>query len=142
MQPRLSENPWFWLMLFGSLGAAGVVMIGPKYAARQARLERMAETGERVRAARELGTSATEIRKVKPEKVGPEEVGPNGTVPLSTAPLSTAASGSASKKGPIEPYVEADFGTRPRLSWLLGVMIVLMLAGTTGMVLSRRRQAA
>ena len=38
MPPRLTENPWFWLMLFGSLGAVGVVVIGPKYAARMARM--------------------------------------------------------------------------------------------------------
>jgi hypothetical protein len=150
MQPRLSENPWFWLMLFGSLGAAGVVVIGPKYAARQARLERMAETGERVRAARELGTSATEVRKARPEKIAAEEVKPNGAgraSQLDSATGGSAAGGTvardtAAKKGPIEPYVESDFGTAPRLSWLLGVMIVLMLAGTAGMILSRRRQTA
>jgi len=123
MPPRLSENPWFWLMLFGSLGAVGVVVIGPKHAARQARLERMAETHERVRAAKDLGTNAAEVRKLKP---GSPADG-------------TGANRSAT--GPIEPYVESDFRRSPQLVWLLGLMIVLMLGGTAGMILSRRRQA-
>jgi len=128
MPPRLTENPWFWLMLFGSLGAVGVVVIGPKYAARTARMERMAETRERVKAAKELGVSATEVQKVRPGEVA--------------GPAGGTASGSSPETGPIEPYVEADFRRPPQLDWLLGLMIVLMAAGTTGMILSRRRHRA
>jgi hypothetical protein len=165
MQPRLSENPWFWLMLFGSLGAVGVVVIGPKHAARQARLERMAETGERVRAAKDLGVNAAEVRKIKPGKAESSGGSPSpaGTSPSGTSPGATGSSGivgpsgvfglpgaggpagapaAGSAKGPIEPYVESDFRRGPQLVWLLGLMIVLMLGGTAGMILSRRRQAA
>jgi hypothetical protein len=155
-------------MLFGCLGAAGVVVIGPKYAARTARMERMSETRERVKAAKDLGVSATEVRKVKPGA-------PAGTLPAATLPRGTSQSGTsqsggasavdlpggpafgsasgaiaapafgsvagaADEKGPIEPYVEADFQSAPRLGWLLALMVALMLAGTGGMILSRRRQ--
>ena len=48
-RPGLAENPWFWLMLFGAVGVLGVIVIGPKHAARQARIERMADTRARIR---------------------------------------------------------------------------------------------
>jgi hypothetical protein len=133
MRPRLTENPWFWLMLFGSLGAVGVVVIGPKYGPRLARMERMAETRDRVKAAQELGVSATEVRKLKP---GESAAGsPDGGDPGSKA------DGSSDEKGPIEPYVDADFQSKSRLGWLLAFLVVLMLAGTVGPIVSRRRQA-
>jgi hypothetical protein len=141
MRPQLTENPWFWLMLFGSLGAVGVVVIGPKYAARLARMERMAETRERVNAAKELGISATEVRKVKPdESAGGSPAGTAAGSPSGSGPGSPDGSGagSSAEKGPIEPYVEADFRSQPRLQWLLALMVLLMLAGTGGMIVSRR----
>ena len=167
MQPRLTENPWFWLMLFGSLGAVGVVVIGPKYGPRLARMERMAETRERVKAAKELGVSATEVRKVKPgEATGSPSAGGTATgspsaggPPADTSRESPDGSGAGTpsgkgvgvsdEKGPIEPYEEIDFRSEPRLHWLLALMVALMLAGTGGMILSRggmnllrRRRAA
>ena len=162
MRPRLTENPWFWLMLFGSLGAAGVVVIGPKYAARHARLERMAETRERVNAAKELGTAASEVRKIKPgagasatgglqagglqtgdlQASGPRATGsPTGGSATGGSATGGSATGGSAPEGPIEPYVESDFQRRPQLTWLLGLMIALMLGGTAGMIHSRRRQA-
>jgi hypothetical protein len=149
MSPRLTENPWFWLMLFGSLGAVGVVVIGPKYGPRLARMERMAETRDRVKAAQELGVSATEVRKLKPGESGdhPAVVAAAGP-PAGTSPGSSddggpgsSADGSSVEKGPIEPYVDADFQSKSRLGWLLALMVVLMLAGTVGTIVSRRRQA-
>src|SRR5262245_6484301 len=169
MSPRLSENPWFWLMLFGSLGAVGVVVIGPKYGPRMGRMERMAETRERVNAAKELGVSATEVRKLKPGEAGGRQTGspsspagslaagsvaaagaPSGSAGRSGSTASgSAPSGSAStagtssdKQGPIEPYVESDYRRPPQLTWLLGLMVALMLAGTAGMIHSRRKQTA
>ncbi len=45
----VTDSPWFWLALFlvGALCALGVV--APKYAYRQARLERMNDTREQIR---------------------------------------------------------------------------------------------
>ena len=65
MIPRpapLTDSPWFWLLLFGSVGLVMLTAVEPKFAKRQERIERMhqsrqlgrpaggkpAETGERV----------------------------------------------------------------------------------------------
>jgi hypothetical protein len=103
----LAENPWFWLMLFGAVGVLGVIVIAPKHAARQARIERMADTRARVNAAREADVPTAAVSKDSP----------NGE----------------------QPYLEADFEREPRLNWLLGLLTVLMLVGTAGMIVSRRR---
>lgn len=106
-RPSLAENPWFWLMLFGATGVLGVIVIGPKHAARQARIERMADTRARINAAREAGVPTAQVSKDSP----------NGE----------------------QPYVEADFDRGPRLNGLLGLMTLLMLVGTAGTIVSRRR---
>ncbi len=105
-RPSISENPWFWLMLFGGMGVLGVIVIGPKHAARQARIERMADTRARVSAAKSAGVPTAQVSKDSP----------NGE----------------------QPYLEDDFQRPPRLNWLLGLLTVLMLVGTAGLVISRR----
>ena len=114
---KLTDTPWFWLMLFGCVGSLGVVVIGPKYAARVARLERMAATRAQVAAAREAGVPSSAVKRAAP----------------------TADSAPAT---PIEPYVDADFRRPPRLAWLLAAAIGVMLAGTAGMIVTRRRERA
>lgn len=46
------ESPWFWLMVFSTMALLAVVVIGPKYMRRQARLEQKLEG--RVRAQQEF----------------------------------------------------------------------------------------
>lgn len=46
------ESPWFWLLVFSLVALVAVVMIGPKYMRRQARLEQKMEA--RVRANQHL----------------------------------------------------------------------------------------
>src|SRR5688572_12320368 len=103
-RPSITENPWFWLMLFGGMGVLGVIVIGPKHAARQARIERMADTRARVSAAKSAGVPTAQVSKDSP----------NGE----------------------QPYLEDDFQRPPRLNWLLGLLTVLMLVGTAGMIWS------
>lgn len=65
-RPSLAENPWFWLMLFGAVGVLGVIVIGPKHAARQARIERMADTRARIAAARDANVPTAAVSKDAP----------------------------------------------------------------------------
>lgn len=36
----LTDSPWFWLYLFSIAALAGLILIGPKYYARQSQVER------------------------------------------------------------------------------------------------------
>ncbi len=45
---RLSDSPLFWFFVFGVVGLAALVVVAPKYARRQERLERMADSRQRL----------------------------------------------------------------------------------------------
>jgi hypothetical protein len=45
---RLSDSPLFWFFLFGGMALASLLAIGPKYAARQGRIERMQDARVRI----------------------------------------------------------------------------------------------
>ena len=47
-QRPVSDSPWFWLILFTASALAALVVVGPKYGYRQARLERMNNTREQM----------------------------------------------------------------------------------------------
>ena len=38
--PPVTDSPWYWLALFGVMGLAALLAIGPKYGRRQASIER------------------------------------------------------------------------------------------------------
>jgi hypothetical protein len=42
-QPAFSDSPWFWAYLFAVAALIGLALINPKYAQRQAQLERQFE---------------------------------------------------------------------------------------------------
>ncbi len=54
------ESPWFWLLVFSLMALVAVVLIGPKYMRRQARLEQKLEG--RVRAQQPLETRPAETQ--------------------------------------------------------------------------------
>lgn len=37
--PRTADSPWFWALVFSVMAAAGIGLIAPKYARRQAQVE-------------------------------------------------------------------------------------------------------
>lgn len=47
-RPPLTDIPWFWAVLFCSVALIGILTVGPKFARRQAQLERRAEARERI----------------------------------------------------------------------------------------------
>jgi hypothetical protein len=51
MSGKLSDSPWFWLLMFGAAAVAALAVIGPKHVRRQQRLVRMQAARERVQTA-------------------------------------------------------------------------------------------
>lgn len=121
---KLADNPWFWVALFGGVGLLGVVLIGPKFAARWSRVERMQETRERV-AIEKAQRAAAGTADVKVEST--PEAKPTGGDDPSSLPER-------------EPYVEADFQQPLPLRYLLVLMMVVMSIGTTGLLVTRGRE--
>lgn len=73
------ESPWFWLLSFSLMALVAVVLIGPKYMRRQARLEQKLEG--RTRAQQPLETRSAE------EQLGERGGGENDIVTI--APLAS-----------------------------------------------------
>lgn len=121
----LAENPWLWVALFGGVGLLGVVLIGPKFAARWSRVERMQETRERVAIERAQQAAAEGTAVAKTE--APPVATATGSDDLSSLPER-------------EPYVDADFQQPLPLRYLLVLMMVVMSVGTTGLLVTRGRE--
>jgi hypothetical protein len=51
MSGKLSDSPWFWLLMFGAAALAALAVIGPKHVRRQERLVRMQAARDRLQAA-------------------------------------------------------------------------------------------
>jgi hypothetical protein len=49
--PPVTDSPWFWLMLFGSVALVMLAAVEPKFARRQERLERMQQSRQSGRSA-------------------------------------------------------------------------------------------
>lgn len=43
----LTESPWYWIYLFASAGLIALMLAGPKFAARQAQIERKSQGRQR-----------------------------------------------------------------------------------------------
>jgi hypothetical protein len=55
---RLTDSPWFWLVLFANAALVGIALIGPKYAKREAMLERRFEVRREISRQRATGVTA------------------------------------------------------------------------------------
>ncbi|HET6880227.1 MAG TPA: hypothetical protein VFI31_08735 [Pirellulales bacterium] len=63
MIPRpapLTDSPWFWLLLFGSVGLVMLTAVEPKFAKRQERIERMHQSRQ---PGRQAGADPAEARE-------------------------------------------------------------------------------
>jgi Flp pilus assembly protein TadB len=76
MSGKLSDSPWFWLLMFGAAGVAALAVIGPKHVRRQERLVRMQAARERVQtaAAKAADGSQPPIEDSVPEAVEQPQV--------------------------------------------------------------------
>jgi len=121
-QRTIAENPWFWLALFGGVGLLGVMLIAPKFGARWSRVERMQETRERVAQEKTARLAAGGTATAVEQQNQPQP------------PKSTDAPPEP------EPYVESDFQQSMPLRYLLCLMMVVMMVGTTGLLITRGRE--
>lgn len=117
-RPPITESPWFWLALFGGVGLLGVMVIGPKWVLRTSRIERMQGTRERVALERARGSEAA---------ASPEPLQRN------------SAQAEPSPAFEHEPYVPSDQGPPLKLVGLAAIMIVLMVTGVGGLLVTRHR---
>ncbi len=46
-RPSITESPWYWVYLFCAAGAVALLLAGPKFASRQAQIERNYEARQR-----------------------------------------------------------------------------------------------
>jgi Flp pilus assembly protein TadB len=51
MSGKLSDSPWFWLLMFGAAAVAALAAVAPKHVRRQERLVRMQAARERLQSA-------------------------------------------------------------------------------------------
>lgn len=120
-RPPITESPWFWLALFGGVGLLGVMVIGPKWVLRTARIERMQGTRERVALERVQGGGAA-----------------------APAEASARESSQVETSGTFEhePYLPSDQGPPLKLVGLAVIMIALMFTGVGGLLVTRHRGTA
>jgi len=124
----ITENPWFWLMLFSAAAMLAVTLIAPKYAARQARAQRMAGTRDVIAAARSAGAQPADVRRVDPN------------APVTSAQANgDGANAEPAVAPPIVPYLNDDFKQPPKLLWLYALLTTMMVVGATGLQVSRGR---
>lgn len=64
----VTESPWYWIYLFCTAGLVALLLAGPKYAQRQAQIERNHE--DRLRAAQQVWTKT--VPAVQPTAIGNE----------------------------------------------------------------------
>lgn len=64
--PKVTDSPWFWLMVFSAMAMVAATVIGPKYAVRMARKERMMNANETIAVARQAGVRATDVEHDAP----------------------------------------------------------------------------
>jgi hypothetical protein len=87
VRARLTDSPWFWLLVFANAALLGVALIGPKYNQRQGAVERRFEARREI-ARRALAHSASENA---PDDTASNETASNETAPDESLPLDNSA---------------------------------------------------
>jgi hypothetical protein len=84
---RLTDSPWFWLLVFANAALLGVAVIGPKYNVRQGAVER------RYEARREIARRAFEqpTGETSPDGTGPSDATADASGPDQTDLLDNSA---------------------------------------------------
>jgi hypothetical protein len=74
----LSDSPWFWVLAFSVVGLAASAAMGPKFAYREARRERMAEarqkTAAQIAAGEDVALAPEEVDSNEPYEARPNQV--------------------------------------------------------------------
>ncbi|HVU89846.1 MAG TPA: hypothetical protein VHD36_21125 [Pirellulales bacterium] len=100
----LTDSPWFWLALFVCGALAAIVVIGPKHAYRQARLERMNDTREEIR--RRAAGEVTEAEKAADHLLATHDARQHTLGPLAAALAILLAVGAIAAG--VTGYLKAD----------------------------------
>jgi hypothetical protein len=97
---QLADSPWFWLSLFLAAALVALMVVSPKFAHRQERLERMNDTREQIArqsADAESRVDGHDMRAEAPRPGSPRSsLGPLGMVISLLLALSAIAAGVVS----------------------------------------------
>jgi len=84
---RLTDSPWFWLLVFANAALVGVALIGPKYNVRQGAVERRYEARREI-AGRALGQPASDT---PPDNAAPDDTASDDPRPDENSPRDDSA---------------------------------------------------
>jgi len=109
----LADSPWFWLSLFLAAALAALMVVSPKFAYRQERLERMNETHEQIARERAGAQPPSDTAEIPDESSQPpsrrSSLGPLGMVISLLLALSAIAAGVVSYlRSAARPHEEAS----------------------------------
>lgn len=64
-RPPITESPWYWVYVFSTACLVAIFLLGPKYSARQAQIERNFQGRERANELAGTGEAETEVTSTR-----------------------------------------------------------------------------